>query len=99
MIKSFQELLDNIYKPLFEVTIDPHMHPQLHMFLQYVSSHRLYLYAFGSITVSLLFVELHSCITDTDSKSSLHRNFVVFVTVTDHVSRPGKAVVWVRVCA
>jgi len=37
IISSFQEFLDNLYRPLFEVTIDPHLHPELHMFLQYVS--------------------------------------------------------------
>ena len=38
IIGSFHELLDNLYRPLFEVTIDPRLHPELHMFLQYVSS-------------------------------------------------------------
>jgi len=42
IISSFQEFLDNLYKPLFEVTIDPRLHPQLHMFLQYVSYWLLY---------------------------------------------------------
>jgi len=51
MIGSFQELLDNIYKPLFEVTIDPRMHPQLHMFLQYVSSYIFTSASFARVTV------------------------------------------------
>lgn len=33
---SFQEILDNIFLPLFEATNDPHKHPELHRFLQYV---------------------------------------------------------------
>ena len=53
MISSFQELLDNIYNPLFEVTIDPRTHPQLHMFLQYVS----WVYIFTPATVELLFYQ------------------------------------------
>ncbi|XP_062514903.1 uncharacterized protein LOC134190474 isoform X2 [Corticium candelabrum] len=36
-ISSFQDLLDNIFKPLFECTRDPALHPQLHEFLQNVS--------------------------------------------------------------
>lgn len=33
---SFQNMLDNIFIPLFEVTIDPGSHPQLHVFLKQV---------------------------------------------------------------
>ncbi|KAL9269233.1 AMP deaminase-like protein [Drosera capensis] len=33
---SFQNMLDNIFLPLFEVTVDPDSHPQLHLFLQQV---------------------------------------------------------------
>nr|CAB3455382.1 unnamed protein product [Digitaria exilis] len=35
-INSFQNLLDNIFLPLYEVTIDPASHPQLHVFLEQV---------------------------------------------------------------
>ncbi|KAJ4816914.1 AMP deaminase [Rhynchospora pubera] len=35
-ITSFQNLLDNIFLPLFEVTVDPNSHPQLHLFLKQV---------------------------------------------------------------
>ncbi|KAL6865048.1 hypothetical protein ACP4OV_016199 [Aristida adscensionis] len=34
IVTSFQNLLDNIFLPLFEVTIDPSSHPQLHVFLK-----------------------------------------------------------------
>ncbi|ELU02513.1 hypothetical protein CAPTEDRAFT_171443 [Capitella teleta] len=37
LVKNFQELLDNIFLPLFEVTNDPKTHPQLHAFLNHVS--------------------------------------------------------------
>ncbi|XP_022891590.1 probable AMP deaminase [Olea europaea var. sylvestris] len=30
---SFQNILDNVFIPLFEVTVDPNSHPQLHLFL------------------------------------------------------------------
>jgi len=35
-MKNFQQMLDNIFKPLFEVTVDPSSHPKLHTFLQMV---------------------------------------------------------------
>uniref|UniRef100_A0AAR2J0K9 AMP deaminase 2 n=1 Tax=Pygocentrus nattereri TaxID=42514 RepID=A0AAR2J0K9_PYGNA len=33
---NFQEMLENIFLPLFEVTINPRTHPELHLFLQHV---------------------------------------------------------------
>lgn len=33
---NFQQIIDNIFLPLFEVTNDPNSHPELHKFLQYV---------------------------------------------------------------
>lgn len=40
-LANFQEMLENIFLPLFEVTIDPRSHPELHLFLEHVgvSSH------------------------------------------------------------
>lgn len=35
-MSSFQEILDNIFLPLFEATNEPEKHPDLHRFLQYV---------------------------------------------------------------
>lgn len=35
-VTSFQTILDNVFIPLFEVTVDPNSHPQLHMFLNQV---------------------------------------------------------------
>ena len=37
IVTSFQNILDNVFIPLFEVTIDPNSHPHLHMFLMQVS--------------------------------------------------------------
>jgi len=37
---NFQEFLTNIFLPLFEVTNNPKSHPELHMFMQYVSTHK-----------------------------------------------------------
>lgn len=34
LMNNFQEILTNIYLPLFEVTNDPQSHPELHKFLQ-----------------------------------------------------------------
>jgi len=36
IVTSFQNLLDNVFIPLFEVTVDPSSHPQLHVFLKQV---------------------------------------------------------------
>ena len=35
-VQNFQQMLDNIFQPLFEVTVDPSSHPALHHFLQLV---------------------------------------------------------------
>lgn len=35
-VQNFQELIDNLFEPLFEVTRDPSSHPSLHIFLQRV---------------------------------------------------------------
>lgn len=37
IVTSFQNILDNIFIPLFEVTVNPDSHPQLHVFLKQVS--------------------------------------------------------------
>ncbi|GAX72628.1 hypothetical protein CEUSTIGMA_g84.t1 [Chlamydomonas eustigma] len=36
VIENFQQMLDNIFEPLFEVTKDPSTHPQLHVLLSQV---------------------------------------------------------------
>ncbi|KAJ6262290.1 hypothetical protein Dda_3097 [Drechslerella dactyloides] len=36
LVHSFEEVVKNIFKPLFEVTKDPKSHPKLHIFLQRV---------------------------------------------------------------
>ncbi|MCE2056222.1 hypothetical protein HAX54_044286 [Datura stramonium] len=36
IVTSFQNILDNIFLPLFEVTVDPDSHPHLHIFLKQV---------------------------------------------------------------
>ncbi|XP_042264613.1 AMP deaminase 2 isoform X1 [Thunnus albacares] len=35
-LSNFQEMLENIFMPLFEVTVNPGSHPELHLFLQHV---------------------------------------------------------------
>ena len=37
IVNSFQNMLDNVFLPLFEVTVDPNSHPQLHVFLEQVA--------------------------------------------------------------
>ncbi len=36
LAKSFEEILDNLFRPLFEATKDPSSHPALHRFLRFV---------------------------------------------------------------
>ncbi|XP_024528681.1 AMP deaminase [Selaginella moellendorffii] len=36
IVTSFQSILDNVFIPLFEVTVNPDSHPQLHVFLKQV---------------------------------------------------------------
>ena len=36
VIDNFQQMLENIFAPLFEATVDPASHPQLHVFLSQV---------------------------------------------------------------
>jgi len=36
LVENFAEVIDNLFRPLFEVTIDPSSNPNLHTFLQYV---------------------------------------------------------------
>lgn len=35
-MNCFQDVIDNIFSPLFEATNNPSKHPELHRFLQYV---------------------------------------------------------------
>jgi len=37
VLKNFEEFLDNIFRPLFEATLRPKEHPELHMFLKHVT--------------------------------------------------------------
>ena len=34
LVENFEQILENLFLPLFEVTKDPHLHPELHAFLQ-----------------------------------------------------------------
>ncbi|CAH8837660.1 unnamed protein product [Trichobilharzia szidati] len=36
-MKYFQDIITNVFQPLFEVTANPKSHPELHAFLQYVT--------------------------------------------------------------
>jgi AMP deaminase len=53
-INSFQNLLDNIFLPLYEVTVDPASHPQLHVFLEQVSGNTCMFHPMGGF--HLIFV-------------------------------------------
>eukprot|EP00096_Caligus_rogercresseyi_P012566 TRINITY_DN530_c0_g1_i2.p1 TRINITY_DN530_c0_g1~~TRINITY_DN530_c0_g1_i2.p1 ORF type:complete len:845 (-),score=181.23 TRINITY_DN530_c0_g1_i2:290-2824(-) len=36
LVKNFEEIIDNLFRPLFEVTRDPNSHPELHRFCQHI---------------------------------------------------------------
>ncbi|TXT11231.1 hypothetical protein VHUM_01982 [Vanrija humicola] len=36
LVKNFEDIVKNVFQPLFEVTADPSSHPELHVFLQRV---------------------------------------------------------------
>lgn len=38
LIPNFAKMLENIFLPLFEATVNPQKHKELHVFLKYVSS-------------------------------------------------------------
>ena len=42
LIDNFEQMMVNIFWPLFEVTLNPDSHPQLHIFLQQVRHQRLF---------------------------------------------------------
>lgn len=35
-LANFQEMLENIFLPLYEATVHPAQHPELHLFLEHV---------------------------------------------------------------
>ena len=40
LVKNFGEIMSNLFRPLFEVSLAPASHPELHKFLQHVSKLR-----------------------------------------------------------
>ena len=55
IVTSFQNILDNVFIPLFEVTVDPNSHPQLHLFLMQVS----HLFSYLSVSTPYFCVLIH----------------------------------------
>jgi len=37
LVKNFGQIIENMFKPLFEATLWPSKHPELHKFLEYVT--------------------------------------------------------------
>ena len=56
IIENFEQLLENIFIPLFEVSVDPNSHPQLHLFLEAVSS-----LSITSVSCTQISVETIAC--------------------------------------
>lgn len=36
IVENFEQMMENLFLPLFEVTNNPQSHPELHVFLNYV---------------------------------------------------------------
>ena len=53
LVNNFQDILENIFMPLFEVTNDPSSHPELHSFLFHVC-----MFVLGIATVVIQAVHL-----------------------------------------
>lgn len=56
IVQSFETILENVFTPLFEVTVDPASHPQLHVFLKLVSNNVLFLRNVFSIYLGFGFI-------------------------------------------
>lgn len=39
LVPNFSKMLENIFLPLFEATVNPQSHKELHVFLKYVRSY------------------------------------------------------------
>lgn len=51
LIPNFAKMLENIFLPLFEATVNPQKHKELHVFLKYVS----FLNSVIHVTLMLIF--------------------------------------------
>ncbi|KAF3696792.1 AMP deaminase 2 [Channa argus] len=66
-LSNFQEMLENIFTPLFEVTVNPSSHPDLHLFLQHAPVLQ-YLYYLAQIGIAM------SPLSNNSLFLSYHRN-------------------------
>mgnify|MGYP003684609259 CR=1 FL=1 len=57
IVKNFQEILENIFMPLFEVSRNPQSHPELHKFLMYVSEQS---YTVFTLTAGIDYINWYS---------------------------------------
>lgn len=55
LIPHFAKILENIFLPLFEATVNPHGHKAVHVFLKYVSALTPAEAHFLHVRLSLLF--------------------------------------------
>lgn len=59
IVTSFQNILDNFFLPLFEVTVDPQSHPQLHVFLKQVLDFHIYTFLiWSSMTLCYICIDV-----------------------------------------
>lgn len=51
LVTNFQQLLDNLFLPLFEVTANPESHPNLHVFLSQASADLFFPIVYPSVII------------------------------------------------
>jgi len=49
MVSNFEQLLSNVFLPLFEATVNPQAHLNIHKFLQFVSMRLAVLFPCGRV--------------------------------------------------
>jgi len=54
LVKNFQEMLENIFIPLFEATVNPQSHPDLHKFLTQVMNAFIIMHLLCSFSICLV---------------------------------------------
>ena len=67
-MQNFQQMLDNIFLPLFEVTVDPSSHPALYHFLQLVVVSYFYNSRIGNNLTDVVFCSQGFDMVDDESK-------------------------------
>ncbi len=75
LLDNFGQILENLFKPIFEVTLDPSSHPNLHKFLNQV-----HLLTTGN--PSVLYCQWHPKITKQEVQKYIHGECMGYTYLT-----------------